>query len=71
MGNLFTSLLNSSSALRAYSQALQVVQNDVTNASTPGYVKQVQTFRALPFDVSVGFRAVCRQARSKTRRRIR
>ena len=54
MGNLLTSLLNSTGALRAYSQALQVVQNDVTNASTPGYVKQVQTFQALPFDVSVG-----------------
>lgn len=54
MGNLFTSLLNSTGALRAYSQALQVVQNNVTNASTPGYVKQVQTLHALPFDLSVG-----------------
>lgn len=54
MGNLFTSLLNSSNALQAYSQGLQVVQNNVTNASTPGYAKQVQTFEALPFDLTVG-----------------
>jgi flagellar hook-associated protein 1 FlgK len=54
MGNLLTSLLNSTNALRVYSQGLQVVQNNVTNASTPGYAKQVQTFEALPFDVAVG-----------------
>jgi len=54
MGNLFTSLLNSTGALRAYAQGLQVVQNDVTNSSTSGYVKQVQTFEALPFDLAVG-----------------
>src|SRR5438477_12996698 len=54
MGNLFTSLLNTTNALQVYSQGLQVVQNNVTNASTPGYAKQVQTFEALPFDLAVG-----------------
>ena len=37
-----------------YEQALAVTQNNVTNASTPGYVKQIQSFEALPFDVTVG-----------------
>src|ERR1035438_1600989 len=54
MGNLLTSLLNSTNALNVFSRGLQVVQNDVTNSSTPGYVKQTQTFEALPFDVSTG-----------------
>jgi flagellar hook-associated protein 1 FlgK len=54
MGNLFTSLLSSANGLRAYEQALAVTQNNVTNASTPGYVKQTQSFEALPFDVTVG-----------------
>src|SRR5579863_1473151 len=54
MGNLFTTLLNASNALGVYSQALQVVQNNVANASTPGYARQTATFEALPFDLSVG-----------------
>lgn len=54
MGNLFTSLLNATQSLTVYSRALDVVSNDVTNASTPGYVKQTATFEALPFDLSVG-----------------
>ncbi len=54
MGSLFTSLLNSANGLRAYEQALAVTQNNVTNASTPGFVKQVQSFDALPFDLTVG-----------------
>jgi flagellar hook-associated protein 1 FlgK len=54
MGNLFTSLITSANGLRAYEQALAVTQNNVTNASTPGYVKQTQSFEALPFDVTVG-----------------
>ncbi len=54
MGNLFTSLLNTSNALGVYSKALGVVSNNVTNANTPGYVKQTAVFDALPFDLTVG-----------------
>ena len=54
MGNLLTSLLNSTNALNVYGQALQVVSNNVTNATTPGYVKQTLNLEALPFDVTVG-----------------
>jgi flagellar hook-associated protein 1 len=54
MGNLLASLLNTSNALRVYSQALTVTQNNVVNASTPGYAKQTQSMEAMPFDVTVG-----------------
>src|SRR5262245_26493062 len=54
MGNLFTSLLNTANALRVYDQALTVTQNNVTNASTPGFVNQTQSFEAMPFDVVDG-----------------
>jgi flagellar hook-associated protein 1 FlgK len=55
MGNLLTSLLNTANALGVYSQALQTTENNVVNASTPGYARQVQTLVALPFDLAVGF----------------
>src|ERR1700682_954302 len=54
MGNLLTSLLNSAGALKAYEGALAVVQNNVTNANTPGFVKQRASLEALPFDLSIG-----------------
>ena len=54
MGNLLTSLLNTSNALQVYSRSLNVTQNNVVNASTPGYAKQTQALEAMPFDVTVG-----------------
>lgn len=54
MGNMLTSLLNSAQAMNVYEQALTVTENNVVNANTPGYAKQVATFEALPFDVAVG-----------------
>lgn len=54
MGNLLTSLLNSTNALSVFSQGMQVVENDVTNSSTPGYVSQTQSFQSAPFDPSTG-----------------
>ena len=37
MGNLFTSLLNSANAVRVLDRQLAVLQNNVTNANTPGF----------------------------------
>ena len=54
MGNLMASLLNSAQALQVYEQALNVTENNVVNANTPGYAKQAMSFEALPFDISVG-----------------
>ncbi|HLJ49531.1 MAG TPA: flagellar hook-associated protein FlgK [Bryobacteraceae bacterium] len=54
MGNLLTTLLNSANALGVYSRALEVTENNVTNANTPGYAKQIQSLTALPFDPAIG-----------------
>jgi flagellar hook-associated protein 1 len=54
MGNLLTSLLNGANALGVYSRALESTQNNVVNASTPGYVKQTQVLEARPFDPAKG-----------------
>jgi flagellar hook-associated protein 1 FlgK len=54
MGNLLTSLLNSAQALKVYEQAFNVTENNTINVNTPGYAKQVMTFEAQPFDISVG-----------------
>jgi len=51
---MMTSLLNTAQALQVYEQALNVTENNVVNANTPGYAKQSMTFEALPFDISVG-----------------
>jgi len=54
MSNLFASLLSSSGALRAFDRSLATVQNNVTNASTPGYAKQRQVLNALEFQPERG-----------------
>jgi flagellar hook-associated protein 1 FlgK len=54
VSNLLNSLLSSATALGAYDQVLQVTQNNVANASTPGYVKHRQTLLAMPFDPAGG-----------------
>ncbi len=54
MGNLTTSLVNAANALQVYGSALDVTENNVTNANTPGYVRQSATLVAQPFDLATG-----------------
>ena len=54
MGNLLGSIISTTSTLRAYTQGLNVVQNNVANVNTPGFVKQSQDFLASSFDVTNG-----------------
>jgi len=54
MGNLFASLRSATGALQVYERAMATIQSNVTNSSTPGYAKQVQTVEANPFDLSAG-----------------
>src|SRR5580693_7871777 len=54
MGTLFGTLNNTLDAIEAFQSALNVSQNNVSNASTPGYAAQVATLQALPFDTSSG-----------------
>lgn len=54
MGSLFGALNSSLEAIRAFQNALAISQNNVSNASTPGYADQVATFEAMPFQLSGG-----------------
>ncbi len=47
-------MLSAGGALQAFGQALEVVQNNVANASTPGYANQTQSLDPLLFDPSQG-----------------
>ncbi|HTP87535.1 MAG TPA: flagellar hook-associated protein FlgK [Bryobacteraceae bacterium] len=54
MGSITTALYNSAQALRTFGQGMAVTQNNVGNANTPGYVRQVQTLASLPFNMEQG-----------------
>jgi flagellar hook-associated protein 1 len=54
MSDLFSTLDSASSAILAFQKAINVTSNNVTNANTPGYTKQVPVFEALPFDLPSG-----------------
>lgn len=54
MGNLLTSLLSTASALSAYEKALEVIQNNTTNATTPGYARQILLLEARRFQLDEG-----------------
>ncbi len=54
MSNLLASLASSAGTLEAYGRVLETAQNNVANASTPGYAKQRLELYALPFDPDGG-----------------
>src|SRR5512132_4273542 len=54
MGSLFANLNSSANALAAFERSLEVAQNNVSNASTSGYAKQLPTLNALPFEIQSG-----------------
>jgi len=54
MGSLFSALDSASSALVAFQKAIDVTQNNVTNANSPGYAAQVPTFQAEDFESQNG-----------------
>ncbi len=54
MGNILTNLLNSAGALSTYTRAFDVIQNNITNANTPGYASQEQSLQAATFDPAHG-----------------
>jgi flagellar hook-associated protein 1 FlgK len=54
MSSLFTSLFATAGAIKAYNRALDVIQNNVSNASTPGYAAARISTEALPFDPDSG-----------------
>src|SRR5579872_4498974 len=54
MSSLFSSLVTTAGALLAYDRNLDVIQNNVSNASTPGYAASRLTLLAQPFDPNAG-----------------
>jgi flagellar hook-associated protein 1 FlgK len=54
MSNLLACLASSAGTLEAYGRVLETSQNNVANASTPGYAKQRLELYALPFDPDGG-----------------
>jgi flagellar hook-associated protein 1 FlgK len=54
MATLLTSLATAGQALEVYQQALNVVQNNITNSSTPGFATQSLNLEAEPFDSAGG-----------------
>jgi flagellar hook-associated protein 1 FlgK len=54
MGSIQSALSNAANSLDAFSQVMDVTENNVTNASTPGYAKQTQSLDPLPFDLAEG-----------------
>ena len=54
MSGLFGALNSSVEALRAFENALAVSQNNVSNANTPGYARQVAVLNSQAFNLSGG-----------------
>jgi flagellar hook-associated protein 1 len=54
MSNISATLSAATSSFSAYEQALEVVSNNTTNASTPGYADQSVNFEANAFSESTG-----------------
>jgi len=54
MADLFASLQTAGQALGVFQQALNTVQNNITNVNTPGYASQSVNFVAQPFDLVGG-----------------
>src|SRR5690242_18367957 len=54
MSNVIATLSTAGQALGVFQEALSTVQNNVTNANTPGYASQSVNFVAQPFDLLSG-----------------
>lgn len=54
MSDLFSTLQTAGQALNVFQQALNTVQNNITNANTPGFASQSVNFAAQPFDLVGG-----------------
>jgi flagellar hook-associated protein 1 len=54
MSNILATLSSTASSFSAYEQALEVVSNNTTNATTPGYADQTVNFQANAFSPADG-----------------
>ncbi len=68
MSGLFSALSTSAGTLDAIERSLDVTQNNVSNASTPGYASQTAALTALPFDTIGGLAGGVQFTGSRTSR---
>ncbi|HML18475.1 MAG TPA: flagellar hook-associated protein FlgK [Bryobacteraceae bacterium] len=54
MATLTSSLLNAANSMQVFTESLNTIENNITNANTPGYAAQDQLLVAQPFDPSTG-----------------
>jgi flagellar hook-associated protein 1 FlgK len=54
MASLSSALVSSANALNTFASAFAVIENNVTNANTPGYARQDVNLQPLPFDPAGG-----------------
>jgi len=54
MGNLFAVLSSAGQSIQAFEQAIDVTQNNVTNANSPGYAEQVPQLISQDYDSITG-----------------
>ena len=54
MGNLYSVLNSASQSLQAFEKAIDVTQNNVTNANSPGYADQVPQMISEDFQSQTG-----------------
>lgn len=54
MATITSSLLNVANSMQAFTQTLNVIENNIINADTPGYSEQTQLLVAQPFDPALG-----------------
>jgi flagellar hook-associated protein 1 len=57
MGSLFSALNSTSQSLEAFERAIDVTQNNVTNANSPGYAEQVPQLISQDFQSNTGVSA--------------
>lgn len=67
MGTLFGALSTAGEALRAFQQSVDVTQNNVTNANSPGYAKQVPILDSLAFQPQNGLMGGVQEKTQDTR----
>lgn len=54
MASLTSALLSSANALNTFSETFNFIENNITNANTPGYARQDNNLQPLPFDPAGG-----------------
>jgi flagellar hook-associated protein 1 len=67
MGSLFSALNSTSQSLQAIEQAINVTQNNVTNANSPGYAAQVPDFISQDFQQNTGLSGGVQEQNQDTR----